>query len=222
MSFNRKYLTLNIFLLKKNFWTSLNSLLKNATCPPQNYITDSWLVACTLWAQINWVEVYIKGRKKQKWGWGREQWDVGVNVHFPARNRRAGWCSFCLARNGWELQTGLCGHVHCSILVSLLCTPNKLCLSLSQWMASGHPGASGPPVAQSAPTGAGESAQPQLPRMGGRTARGWCCSPRTARMGSACRVSALSRMWVYLENSEITADQHQWPKLTEPFVGEMS
>lgn len=62
-------------------------------------------------------------------------------------------------------------------------------LSLSQWMASGHPGASGPPAARSALTGAGGSVQPQLRRMGGRTARGWCCSPRTALMGSACRVS---------------------------------
>lgn len=63
-------------------------------------------------------------------------------------------------------------------------------LSLSQWMASGHPGASGPRAARSAPTGAGGSAQPQRRRTGGRTARGWCCSPRTARTGSACRVSA--------------------------------
>lgn len=87
-------------------------------------------------------------------------------------------------------------------------------LSLSQWMASGHPGASGLPAAQSAPTGAGGSAQPRRRRMEGRTARGWCYSPRTAPMGSACRVSAAvtppgSEIYVATEKPAIAADQHQ-------------
>lgn len=97
-------------------------------------------------------------------------------------------------------------------------------LSSSQWMASGHPGASGPPVARSVPTGAGESAQPRRQRTGGRTARGWCCSPRTAPTGSACRVSASSMplgsgIYVAIEKPAIAAHQHQWPKVTESFVG---
>lgn len=57
-------------------------------------------------------------------------------------------------------------------------------------MANGRPGASGPLVAQSVPTGAGGSAQLRPRRMEARTARDWCCSLRTALMGSACRVSA--------------------------------
>lgn len=125
ISFNRQYLTLNIFLLKKNFWTSLTSVLK--MLPPchkiKSQIPDFLLVH---WAQINWFQVYRKGRTDQKWGQGREKGDVGVNVHLQARSRRAGWWSF-FARNVWELQTGLCWHMHRSVLISLLCTPNKLC-----------------------------------------------------------------------------------------------
>ena len=87
-------------------------------------------------------------------------------------------------------------------------------LSLSQWTASGRPGASGPPAARSAPTGAGGSARPRRRRTGERTARGWCCSPRTALTGSACRVSAAvtplgSGMYVAAGKPAIAADQHQ-------------
>lgn len=74
-------------------------------------------------------------------------------------------------------------------------------LSFSQWMASGRPGASGPPAAPSAPTGAGGSARPRHRKTGARTARGWCCSPRTAPTGSACRVSASGLGWVRVQKN---------------------
>lgn len=75
-------------------------------------------------------------------------------------------------------------------------------LSFSQWMASGRPGASGPPAAPSAPTGAGGSARPRLRKMGARTVRDWCCSPRTAPMGSACRVSAAGTLGKWEDGSD--------------------
>ena len=58
-----------------------------------------------------------------------------------------------------------------------------------QWMAGGLRGASGLPAGPSALTGAGGSARHQPPRMEARTAMALSCSPRTARMGCACRVS---------------------------------
>ena len=56
-------------------------------------------------------------------------------------------------------------------------------------MAGGPRGASGLPAGPSALTGAGGSARHPPPRMEARTAMALSCSPRTARMGCACRVS---------------------------------
>lgn len=56
-------------------------------------------------------------------------------------------------------------------------------------MAGGPHGASGLLVGLSAHTGAGGSAPLQPPRMGARTVMVSSCNPRTALMGSACRVS---------------------------------
>lgn len=61
-------------------------------------------------------------------------------------------------------------------------------------MAGGHHGASGQPVGLNAPIGAGGSVQLQHPRMGAKTVMAWSCSPRTALMGYACRVSQTEEM----------------------------
>ena len=62
-----------------------------------------------------------------------------------------------------------------------------------QWMADGPHGVSGRPAGPSAHTGAEGSAQHQPPRMEARTAMASSYSPRTARMGCACRVSLLEQ-----------------------------
>lgn len=128
----------------------------------------------------------------------------------------------------WE-RPGLAGwlvprHASLSLGLTFMYALTSRVLFLSQWTASGRPGASGPPAARSALTGAEGSARPRRRRMGGRTARGWCCSPRTAPTGSACRVSAAvmppgSGMYVAVQKPVITANQHQWPKVAESVVG---
>lgn len=92
------------------------------------------------------------------------------------------------SRQSYSKKSNALPWSHASLCVPVPLTP--CVLSLSQWMANGRPGASGPLVAQSVPTGAGGSAQPRPRRMEARTARDWCYSPRTAPTGSACRVSA--------------------------------
>lgn len=77
-------------------------------------------------------------------------------------------------------------------LISFLSHPLVFfCVSLPpQWTACGQTGASGPPVGRSAPSGGGGSATTRRPRTEGGTARGWCCSLRTAPTASVCKVSS--------------------------------
>lgn len=58
-----------------------------------------------------------------------------------------------------------------------------------QWTARGRSGASGRRAAPSAPTGAAASVPPRPPATAARTAAVCCSTPKTAPMGSACRVS---------------------------------
>lgn len=56
-------------------------------------------------------------------------------------------------------------------------------------MELGLNGASGQPVAPSARTGGAENAWPHLPEMEAKTVAASCLIPKTAPMGSVCKVS---------------------------------
>lgn len=113
----------------------------------------------------------------------------------PAGVRRA--CSTSAAERDPVLHGGIFFSLFVYCILGLSSPlPSKLLFlwpdagfSLWQWMAGGPPGASGRLVGQSARTGAGGSARRRPPRTEARTAMVWSCNPRTALMGSACRVS---------------------------------